>query len=843
VIREPFDEDWYVEKESEGDSDSRVGPVTVPYDAMLFERRDPTTPNRHHTGFYPGGAYRYSKSFPVPEEWRGSSVALEFEGVYMRSEVFVNGRSVGGRPSGYAIFRVELDDFLEYGADNLVEVVARNDQMPNSRWYTGSGIYRPVHLLIGGRVRISPDGPRFSTRLVDGGDAIIDVESMVINDGVDPRAVTLTTHLVDARGDTAGFAESQVSIGPDLTMTLRQQVSVSRAELWSPDTPSLYSGRLVLTDGPETLDQTTDEFGIRTLEVDSHRGMRINGAAVKLRGACIHHDNGVIGAHTLDAAEDRRIRILKESGYNAIRSAHNPVARATLRACDRHGVLVMDELTDAWRRPKVTFDASREFSEWWERDLESMIAKDFNHPAVVLYSIGNEIAETATDRGIELNRQLSDRARSLDPTRFVTNCINGFLNLLSPMDDEKLAKKDAAKRESGEAPNKNLILVLNYLMGVLDKTLKYIVRLPVVDKRTRDAFGALDIAGYNYMAGRYRVDGKRHPGRVIVGSETNPTETVAIWNEIERLPYVIGDFTWTGWDYIGEAGYAAVHYNQRRRQIYSPWPALLAGMPVIDITGHRQTQSYLNEIAWGLRRGPYLAVQPVNHAGEERAAREGRTDSIRSWSWEGCEGRVAVVEVYANADRVDLLLDGVKLGTEPAGAVRGYLATFSVPYRAGELTAVAYEAGGVEVGRDTLTNAGAGLQLRAEPECGALRADGADLAYIPIMLTDDVGTIRPLCDREVTVQVSGAGTLLGLGSAQPITEEGFSSECHSTYYGRALAVVRSGHEVGEVTVTVSADECLPTTLVIPVKSAEPGGPDEVGGASTRPALEHQVSED
>jgi beta-galactosidase len=838
VIREPFNQDWYVEKEGDGGSDAGVGPVSVPYDAMLFEQRDPRTPNSHHTGFYPGGVYRYSKSFPVPEEWQGSSIALEFEGVYMRSEVFVNGRLAGGRPSGYAIFRVELDEFLKYGAENLVEVVARNDQMPNSRWYTGSGIYRPVHVLIGGRVRISPDSPRCSTRLIETGDAVLEVESVVINDEADPRVVTLTTHLLHSSGELAASTETRVSVGSRETKTVRQQVSISGAELWSPETPSLYAARLVLTDGAETLDEAADEFGIRTLEVDAHRGMRINGSAVKLRGACIHHDNGVIGSHTLDAAEDRRIRILKESGYNAIRSAHNPVSRSTLRACDRHGVLVMDELTDAWRRPKVSFDASREFSDWWERDLEAMIAKDFNHPSVVLYSIGNEIAETATPRGLELNRLLADRTRVLDATRFVTNCINGFLNLISPMDDEKLAKKDAATRKSGEAPNKNLILVLNYLMGVLDKTLKYIVRLPAVDKRTRDAFGALDIAGYNYMSGRYRVDGRRHPGRVIVGSETNPTETVAIWNEIERLPYVIGDFTWTGWDYIGEAGYAAVHYNQRRRQIYSPWPALLAGMPVIDITGHRQTQSYLNEIAWGLRRDPYLAVQPVNHAGEERAAREGRTDSIRSWSWEGCEGRMAVVEVYADADRVDLLLDGVKLGTQPAGATRGFLSSFSVPYRPGELTAVAYDAGGVEIGRDTLTSAGGGLQLRAEVECGVLRADGSDLAYIPITLTDDAGTIRPLCDREVTVRVSGAGTLLGFGSAQPITEEGFSSERHSTYYGRALAVVRSGHQAGDVTVTVSAQDCLPSTLVIPVRPAEVAERDQTGGAPTGSASTH-----
>jgi beta-galactosidase len=834
MIRESFGEGWFVRNENRTGPTEIVGPVTLPYDAMLFERRDPETPNSHHTGFYPGGVYRYSKAFLVPVGWRGSSVTLEFEGVYMRSEVFVNGRSAGGRPSGYAMFHVSLDNFLEYGAENLVEVVARNDEMPNSRWYTGSGIYRPVHLMVGGQIRISPNGPRFSTRSVDGGMAIVDVVTEIINDGSGPCDVTLTTQLTGPNGAPSGFAEERVSVESSQMLTVSQAVEVPVAELWSPESPQLYSGSLVLADGPDILDRSWDEFGIRTLDLSARFGLRINGLVTKLRGACIHHDNGVIGAHTLDAAEDRRIRILKESGYNAIRSAHNPLARATLRACDHHGILVMDELTDAWRRPKVSFDGSREFELWWKQDLESMIAKDFNHPSVVMYSIGNEIAETATASGVELNRSLADHTRELDSTRYVTNCINGFLNLISPRDDEKIAQKNAAMRESGEPSNKKLIIILNYLMGVLAKTLKYIVRLPAVDKRTEDAFAAVDIAGYNYMWGRYRRESKHHPGRVIVGSETNPADTISIWRDIEHLPNVIGDFTWTGWDYIGEAGYGVVLYNQRRRQMYAPWPALLSGTPVIDVTGHRQTQSYLNEIVWHTRTGPYIAVQPVNHSGEARSARKGRTDSIRSWSWDGCEGRSAIVEVYADADRVELRIDGVQIGFEPAGPRRGYLSMFSVPYRPGELSAIAYDGTGRELGRDTLLSAGSELHLRAEPECKSLRADGTDLAYIPITLTDDAGILRPLADREVTVHVSGAGTLLGFGSAEPITEEGFSTDRHSTYYGRALAVVRAGLEVGDITVMMSARDCASSTLKIPVIADDPAGTDVNVRSSSTP---------
>ncbi len=531
----------------------------------------------------------------------------------------------------------------------------------------------------------------------------------------------------------------------------------------------------------------------------------------------------MIGAHTLDAAEERRVRIMKQSGYNAIRSAHNPLSRATLRACDRHGILVMDELTDAWRRPKSNFDYSLDFEEWWERDLESMIAKDANHPSVIMYSLGNEIAETATARGIALNRAMAERTRELDPTRFVTNCINGFLNLISPQDDEKLAQKSAAARESGQPPHKNLIVILNFLMGVLEKTLPRLVRLPAVDTRTRQVYAALDIAGYNYMLGRYRKDAARHPQRVIVGSESNPVETVDIWHEVEQLPHVIGDFAWTGWDYVGEAGIAVVRYNEKR-QLYAPWPGLLAGTPVIDITGHRQTQSFLNEIVWHHTRGPHLAVQRVDHAGEQRTCRAGRTDSIRSWSWDGCDGRVATVEVYADAARVELRLDDLLVGSAPAGPDAKYLATFSVPYRPGRLVAIAYDERGGEIGRDELHSASDSLELRVVPESEALRADGVDLVYVPIELTDLAGIVRPLADRMVSVDVAGPGTLLGFGSAEPITTEGFTAGRHTTYLGRALAVIRAGHESGDVVMTVTTDGCEPVTVVVPTLPLSPGPP-------------------
>jgi beta-galactosidase len=785
-----------------------VGPVTLPHDAMLFEPRDPNTANGSHTGFYPGGKYRYTKTFAAPDGWRERTLILEFEGVYQHSQVYVNGHLAGGRPSGYALFHVILDDFLVFAGDNVIEVVADNVDCPNSRWYSGSGIYRPVHLMIGERVHLTATGVRITTEALSGVDATICVETCVRNDQSADRTVEVLTEITDPTGAILEPVSDELIVPARATVTLRQRVSVPNAALWSPQTPQLHQAAVRLTDRDHLLDTALEEFGIRTLSVDARNGLRINGKPVKLRGAAIHHDNGVIGAHTLDAAEDRRVRLLKQSGFNAIRSAHNPAARALLRACDRQGVLVMDELTDAWFRPKVSHDYSQHFAEWADRDLEAMISNDFNHPSVIMYSIGNEISETVTARGVQTNRRLASLARELDPQRFVTNSVNGFLNLIASRDEAKVAKKAKKARQSGENPNKNLIRVLNLLIGLLDKLLDPIVRLPAVDRRTRDVYADVDIAGYNYMVGRYERDGKLHPDRVIVGSETRSTKTASIWRTVERLPYVIGDFAWTGWDYIGEAGMATKQYGTKKRAIYHPYPALLAGEPVIDITGFRQTQSYLNEIGWQLARGPHIAVEPVNHSGEKVVTNGWRsTNSLASWSWEGCEGRPAGVEVYADAHRVELLLNNRSVGAAPCGASQEYLARFTVPYEPGELTAIAYAANGSELGRRTLTSAGRGTQLDVEPETTQLRADGCDLAFIPIAITDEYGVVKPLADRSVTVAVEGPAVLLGLGSAEPITTEGFAVSSHRTFNGRALAVVRSGHASGEVIVTVSADGC------------------------------------
>ncbi|MDR2566334.1 MAG: hypothetical protein LBC97_09850 [Bifidobacteriaceae bacterium] len=431
--REPFADDWYVQTATPDRPDAARGPLILPDDAMFHEGRDPETRNGPRTGYFPGGKYRYRKTFLAPEGWRGGAVFLEFEGVYQRSQVLVNGHLAGGRASGYALFTVDIGGLLDFGCPNTVEVIADNSGEPNSRWYTGSGIYRPVHLLTGPAVFVAPEGPRAVTTRICGTCAEVAVTIPLRNVSPGTRAAVVEAELVSPAGERFKSAAHSAVIKSDGVAEVHAVIEIRAVQPWSPANPDMYRLRAsVRAEGGE-MDEAEDEIGIRMISVNARDGLRINGGAVKLRGACVHHDSGVIGAHTLDAAEDRRIRILKESGYNAIRSAHNPLSRAALRACDRRGVLVVDELTDVWWRSKSKHDYSADFESEWERDLASMIAKDFNHPSVIMYSIGNEVAETATPRGIALNRRIARRARELDPSRPVTNAINGFMNMVASL--------------------------------------------------------------------------------------------------------------------------------------------------------------------------------------------------------------------------------------------------------------------------------------------------------------------------------------------------------------------------------------------------------------------------
>ena len=783
-------------------------PVTLPHDAMLGQERvaqDGADLRGGANAYFPGGAFEYRKVFTVPEEDRGSRVLLEFEGVYRDAMVYVNGDYAGQRPYGYSLFRVDADRFLRFGQDNEIRVEARAHQ--DSRWYTGAGIYRDTWLLTGGPVRIGPDGVRVATPDIDGERAVVEVATRVENDSIAIRTVGVVAEILDAAGTVVAADTCQISVLPGEPATARQRLYVRAPRLWSTESPALHAARVRLTDGDAggEADAETVTFGIRSLRLDPDHGLRINDETVKLRGACVHHDNGVLGAATFARAEERRVQLLKDAGFNAIRMSHHPMSKHMLDACDRLGVLVMDEAFDMWTSAKSDFDYSLNFPQWWERDIEAMVAKDVNHPSVILYSIGNEIPETGSPAGAAWGRKLAEKVRSLDGTRYVTNAVNGMLAVLDAL---------AAMRAQ---PSENA--GINALMADPADMMNAISSSDLVTRRTAESFSVLDVAGINYAEARYDLDRDLFPNRIIVGSETFPTRIDGNWRLVRQHGNVIGDFTWTGWDYLGEAGIGRPQYataDGSRPAFTAPYPYLLAGCGDIDITGHRRPASYYRQIVFGLRAQPYLAVQRPEHHGQTFTGTPWAwSDSVASWTWPGSEGAPVSVEVYSDADEVELLVNGRSLGRRPAGEGHRFRAEFEAVYEPGELVAVAY-ANGAETGRHVLRSAAGPVRLRAEADRPVIFAGGGDLAYVALTLTDADGTCYTKADRPVTVEVSGPGVLLGFGSAAPSTEERFDATERRTHDGRALAVLRPTSP-GKIRLLASAAECEPIEVLVTVE--------------------------
>src|SRR3954453_12348872 len=429
MIRVSFNAGWIVRPKVSSFSDIMAGrnagtAVTLPHDAMITFGRSPTGGEGPSTAFFPGGVVEYSKTLDVPVEWRRRRVWIEFQGVYRDAMVFVNGAYAAQRPNGYVPFRVPLDAFLQYGETNTIRVEARAHQ--DSRWYSGLGIHRDCVLVVTGLAHVAPDGVRITTPDVDDERAVVQIDTTVQNEDASTCSLTLRTQLRDPHGALIGSDQVPVTVRPGMSTVVRQRLCVEDPALWDADSPSLYQARSALLDGDTETHSETTPFGIRTLQLDPKRGLRINGKSVKLRGACIHHDNGPLGAAAIGRAEERRIEILKAAGFNAVRGSHNLASPAMLDACDRLGMLVLDEAFDMWFEGMKPFDYSLEFPEWWERDIEAMVAKDFNHPSVIIYSIGNEIPETGSGLGAWWGRELAEKVRSLDPTRFVTNAISSF---------------------------------------------------------------------------------------------------------------------------------------------------------------------------------------------------------------------------------------------------------------------------------------------------------------------------------------------------------------------------------------------------------------------------------
>ena len=773
--------------------------VMIPHDAMISEKRTEDSAGGINTGWFEGYDYIYEKEFEIPDEYEKQEISFEFEGVYHNAEVYLNGEKAAYRPYGYTNFYIDADPYLKYGEKNQIRVIAHNADQPNSRWYSGAGIYRPVWMYVRPKQHILRNEIRVRTLSVD--PAVIEAE---VNTNA-PGKVKLEV-IADAGSDVIIAAE----IHTDGKLT--KQFEIPDAKLWSVNTPNLYQLRVTFVAEQENgqnkcmeTDQEEVIFGIRTLKWDKETGITINGERVILRGACIHHDNGVLGACCYPDAEARKIRILKENGYNAIRSAHNPCSKALLEACDRQGMLVMDEFVNVWYIHKTEYDYVNYFKEWWKQDLKDMVEKDFNHPSVILYSIGNEVSETAQKKGIHLTKTMTEYLHRLDDSRPVSCGINIFFNFLSSIGfgvySDKKAKKEAEQAEKTKGKKKKKAVgsqFFNDLAGLMGSGfMKTGATFYGCDVKTRGTFANMDIAGYNYGIKRYQHDLKKYPERLILGSETFCDDAYTFWEMAKKNPRIVGDFVWAGMDYLGEVGVGSWEYRDYAPEFNHGPGWITAGSGRIDLTGKPLAEAGYTKTAFELTNRPVIAVRPVNHTGEKHSPSAWKmTNAIESWSWEGCEGKVAEVEVYARAARVDLFLNGKKVGSN---TLKNSCDTrFKVEYQPGMLETVVYNQKGKEISRNTLYTAGKETELRAIAEEQSVQKD--HLAFIRLQYTDKNGTVKPLKRGILKVSVKG-GKLLGLGNACPYNEIGYCTNETDTYWGEALSVVQadgSGDVVLEV---------------------------------------------
>ena len=840
MIRYDFNDDWTVKhlgSEEEGVK------VRLPYDAMFREKRSGESEGMHNIGWFAGGDYEYVHRFEAPASFEGKKVFLLFEGIYRNAEIFVNGSLAGSRPYGYTQIRTDISAFLNYGASNEVRVVAHNADQPNSRWYSGSGIYRPVWMYVGDSDYIPLYGLKVRTLSV----CDYDEEHVRGNAQIEVRVETssagpVALRITDSEGKEAANAEGEAiavisedrensGCGAEAEKKSSADrfeavfhLSIEQARLWNPGRPELYCCHASFAE-----DTSEVTFGIRELSWDAEHGMQMNGRRLLLKGCCIHSDNQLLGAETWPEAEERRVRILMENGYNAIRSAHNPASEYLLEACDRLGMLMMDEYVDCWYIHKTRFDYAGEMTNWYQEDLRDMVDKDYSHPSVILYSTGNEVAETGEKRGIALTRDMTEYLHRLDSSRPVTCGVNIFFNLMYAMgfgvySDEKAAKEAAeaekAAKQGRERKKKKTVgsEFYNQMAGLLgDKTMKLGATLHGCDVKTRDAFAAMDVAGYNYGIYRYRHDLKKYPNRLILGSETFCSDAHAFMEMAKKNPRIVGDFVWAGMDYLGEAGIGSWEYEDYAPKDADPAGWISAGSGRLDLTGKAIGEAAWTRVALEQEAGPFLAVKPVYQTGKHTPSAWKMSEAVESWSWRGCDGKKAEVEVYARAERVELFLNDRKVGS--ARLHGNCIARFKVPYEDGVLRAVAYNGDDSRIGSCRLESAKEDTALQVIPESAMERISGCEtpdltgkqltaqagkLCYFRIRYTDGDGIWKPMEKHRVHIEVEN-GELQALGNACPYNPEGYLLDTVSTYYGEALAIVRAG-ESGTLRLTCRDEE-------------------------------------
>ncbi|HWS89594.1 MAG TPA: glycoside hydrolase family 2 TIM barrel-domain containing protein [Pyrinomonadaceae bacterium] len=728
---------------------------------------DPSAISQVNGGFTVGGTGWYRKTFNVPEGDRGRRVRVQFDGVYMNAEVWLNGRRVGEHPYGYTSFWFDLTDKVNFGGANVIAVKVRNEG-ENSRWYSGSGIYRHVWLKTLDPVHVAQWGTYITTPVVDASRAKVVMRTTVQNESDSAARVRLVTRLLDASGAEAARAEDGGGVEAKASREFEQDAAIRAPALWSPDSPALYTSVTEVYREGQLTDRVETKFGVRTISFDVAHGFRLNGKTLKLKGGCLHHDNGPLGARAYDRAEERRVELLKAAGYNALRMSHNPPSPAFLEACDRLGMLVIDEAFDTWGEPKNPHDYNLYFDKWWQRDIESMILRDRNHPSIIMWSTGNEIPNRHRPEVARLSKTLAEYVRKLEPTRPVTAAVNELREDKDPY------------------------------------------------------FATLDVAGYNYAAGGdhlkkslYELDHARVPGRIMYGAESYPLEAFDAWMNVVDHSYVVGDFVWTAFDYLGEASIGWRGYWQEAN--FYPWNLAYCGD--IDICGWKRPQSFYRDALWKENQLS-LFVRAPKPSFEPNPKRQSWSkwhwhDVVADWNWKGYEGKALDVDVYSSCEEVELFLNGKSLGLKPTNRSTEFKATWSVPYQPGGLKAVGYgKTGRTAAATAELRTADAPARIKLTADRVRIKSDGQDLSYVTLELVDARGVRHPKAENLVRFAVEGPGSVAGVGNANPVSTESFQQPQRKAWQGRALVILKSGGRPGRITLRATSQGLPPATVVI-----------------------------
>lgn len=727
-----------------GTSGERIGP---------FDPQD--SKGQDKTGYVLGGTGWYRKHFKMSES--GKRVAMRFDGVYMNADVWINGQHICFHPYGYTSFECDLTPHLKpAGEENTLAVRVRNEGR-NSRWYSGSGIYRHVWLSITDRLHLPTWGLFVTTPEVTDEQAVANLRMEAKNERAKTATFALVASVRDIHGQTMGMAKAELTLDAGETQTVDRSITITSPKRWSIESPHLYIAKVeVVVDG-STVDADETKFGIRTLSIDAERGFQLNGEPTLLKGGCVHHDNGPLGAAAIDRAEERKVELLKANGYNALRTSHNPPSPALLDACDRQGMLVVDEAFDQWNEQKLdnAEDYHRYFSQWHERDIASMVRRDRNHPSVIMWSIGNEIPEQFRAEHTQL--ALRKAVLEHDDTRAITQAICTDWGTV----------------------------IQNW------------------DELSDPAFTHLDVAGYNYLPEKYESDHGRHPDRVMYGSESYPKDAFDYWSLAEKHPYVIGDFVWTAIDYLGESGIAHMVLSNEPNPFFMSWPWHNAWCGDLDICGFKKPQSYYRDVVW--RESPIeMAVHtPVPEGLNEVLSWWAWPDEQQSWNWEGHEGEPLEVSVYTRCDAVRLELNGQVIGEQPVSEDTKLTAKFQVPYAAGELCALGIYDGEV-ITKTKLTTSGSPKRIKLTPDRTTVSTDRNDLCYVSVEVVDAKGQWVPDAAIPVQFLVEGVGELAGQASGAPNKPASFrAAEC-LTYQGRCLVVLRPMGGAGEISLSAKS---------------------------------------